>query len=91
MSPAAETLAANVLVGALALLSLVLVFFAGRAWWYARGARTLALFAAFVLFAVKALVLLGGLFLLPDWKGLLMTSVAFDLAILLGFYLASLR
>lgn len=86
-----EPVFANLLVGAVAVLSLVLFALATRAWAYARGPRTLLLSLAFGLYAAKSLVLLGGLFLLSDWRALLLTSVALDAVILLGFYLASLR
>lgn len=86
-----EAVWANLLIGFVSVVSLVLLFLAFQGWRYARESRTFLLFLAFSLYAVKLLVLLGGLFLLSDWRSLLLTSVAFDLAILVGFYLASLR
>lgn len=91
MAFVSEAVAANVLVGALVIFSLTLWFLAWRGWRYAREARTFLLFVAFGLYAAKSLVLLAGLFVLTNWMSLLLTSVGFDLAILLGFYLASLR
>lgn len=82
---------ANVLVGALALLSLVLTVLAGRAWLYARDSRSLLLLAGFALLLVKAVVLLVGLFRFDDWTTLLPAAVAFDLGLALAFYVASVR
>jgi hypothetical protein len=84
-------IASNVLVGSLALLSLVLSGLAARAWAYARDGRTLMLLAGFLLLFVKAVVLLIGLFSLAAWTTLLPVSVAFDLALAFAFYVAVLR
>jgi len=83
--------AANVLVGALAILSLVLLLLSTRAWLYARDPRTFLLTFAFLLLFVKALVLLVGLFRLTNWTSLLPVSLAFDLALALAFYAAVFR
>lgn len=91
MAAGPEATAANLLVGALAVFSLALLVLAARSWRYAKDARALLLTLGFFLYAGKSLVLLVGLFLLSDWRSLLLVSVAFDLAILLAFYLASLR
>lgn len=85
------TILANVMVGAMAVLSLVLAILAVRAWRYARESRSLLLAAAFAVFFAKSVVLLVGLFVVANWLGLLLASVAFDLLILIGFYLAALR
>lgn len=86
-----QAIVANLLVGAMAILSLTLALLAVRAWAYARESKGLLLAVAFVLFFAKSLVLLVGLFVLSNWFALLVASVSFDLAILVGFYLASLR
>ena len=86
-----EATLANLFVGALTVLSLALLLLAFRAWRYARDARSLLLTLAFLLYTAKGAVLLAGLFLLSDWRTLLLTSVGFDLATLASFYFASLR
>lgn len=86
-----QVVVANLVVGAMVVLSLALALLAIRAWAYARDSRSLLLAIAFAVFLVKSLVLLVGLFVLSNWFALLVASVAFDLAILVGFYLAALR
>ena len=62
-----------------------------RAWRHARTTKILGLVVAFALFLIKGLLFSVALFLVADWRKLLVPGIALDVAALAVLYVSALR
>lgn len=78
-------------VAALTGIAAFLTAVAFRAWRHSGSRKVLFLALAFALFLAKGLLFSAALFVVADWRDLLVPGLAFDVAALALLYVAALR
>jgi CHASE2 domain-containing sensor protein len=78
-------------VAALTGVAAFLTVLALRAWRHSGSRKVLFLALAFAVFLAKGLLFSAALFVVADWRDLILPGLAFDVAALVLLYLAALR